>query len=796
MYQNINKIYHAAIYVRLSKEDGDISSSAKLESNSISNQKALILDFLKDKKDIEVVSVRVDDGYSGSNFERPAFQAMLEDIRRGIVDCVVVKDLSRFGREYIDSGKYIERLFPALGVRFIAINDNYDSLKGKNQADEIIIPFKNLINDAYCRDISIKIRSNLEIKRKKGECVTPFVAFGYRKTKTDKHKLEIDPSAGSVVQDIFKMKLRGMSQDAIANRLNELGILSPFEYKISSGSHYETGFRQKEQALWSSVTVRRILENEVYIGNLVQGKRTTPNHKVKQTYVKPEDDWIRIEKNHEPLVSDRDFEIVQRLLGMDTRTSPDQKQVYLLSGIAVKDLSRLGRNYVETSNYIERVFPFFHVRFLAVTDDFDSFREGVDLTVPLKNIINEFYSKDLAKKSSSAKKALWKKGKFTSAWEPYGYRKSEEDHHQLIVDEEAAEHLKSIFSMYMDGRNYSDIARQLNKDGVLSPTLQRKFYKTGEKPLPESKPWNNYEVKRVLQDVHCTGDSVFGKYQQSVFQGNKQRNRPESEWVHVENTHEGIIDRELFQQVQSKIQEYTEAYKKKHQQNNGAIRNHNFYTGKIWCGGCGNRMTLSRERNGTFFYICGANTNHKSGGKQCKGHRVRKEYVDDDVLRLIQTHMKTVLDTEKMIREMNTASKNQTQYLLLDKEVGKLRLELSRISKRKSDLYEDYSERLITEEEYIQFSRIYSNEIENIKSRLDTVLAAQVRYSQDYHIEEGWGNVIHTYMSKRKLTKEMADAFVESIIIHGKYDYEIKLVYDDQFADLQKLKKEKEAQSR
>ena len=168
--------------------------------------------------------------------------------------------------------------------------------------------------------------------------MTPFVAFGYRKTKTDKHKLEIDPSAGGVVQDIFKMKLQGMSQDAIANRLNELGILSPFEYKISSGSRYETGFRQKEQALWSSVTVRRILENEVYIGNLVQGKRTTPNHKVKQTYVKPEDDWIRIEKNHEPLVSDRDFEIIQRLLGMDTRTSPDQKQVSKTSFISKRSL--------------------------------------------------------------------------------------------------------------------------------------------------------------------------------------------------------------------------------------------------------------------------------------------------------------------------------------------------------------------------------------------------------------------------------------------------------------------------
>ena len=170
--------------------------------------------------------------------------------------------------------------------------------------------------------------------------------------------------------------------------------------------------------------------------------------------------------------------------------------------------------------------------------------------------------------------------------------------------------------------------------------------------------------------------------------------------------------------------------------------------------------------------------------------------MDEDVLRLIQSHMKNVLDTEKMIREMNSASRNQTQYLLLDKEVGKLRRELSRISKRKSDLYEDYSERLITEEEYMQFSRIYSNEIENIKSRLDAVLTAQVRYSKDYHIEEGWGKVIHTYMSKRKLTKEMVEAFVDSIIIHGKYDYEIKLVYDDQFAELQKIMKEKEAQSR
>ncbi len=333
--KQFKKIYHAAIYVRLSKEDGDVAGASKAESNSISNQKELIRDFLKDKEDIVVVSERVDDGYSGSSFERPSFKLMLEDIKKGVVDCVVVKDLSRFGREYIDSGRYIERLFPALGVRFIAVNDGYDSLEGKDQSDEIIIPFKNLINDAYCRDISVKIRSHLEVKRKNGEFIGSFAPYGYQKDEGCRNRLVVDPVAAGVVRDIFRMKLHGMSQDAIAGRLNDMGVLSPMEYKSASGSNYQTGFKTGERALWSSVTVRRILENECYIGNLVQGRQTTPNHKVKKSVVKPEKDWVRIEKNHEAVVSDRDFAIVQRLLGMDTRMSPEQSEVYPLAGMVV-----------------------------------------------------------------------------------------------------------------------------------------------------------------------------------------------------------------------------------------------------------------------------------------------------------------------------------------------------------------------------------------------------------------------------------------------------------------------------
>ena len=257
---NSKKIYQAAIYVRLSKEDGDVATVGKRESNSISNQKDLIKNFLKDKKDIVVVSERVDDGYSGSNFERSAFQMMLEDIKKGIVDCVVVKDLSRFGREYIDAGKYIERLFPALGVRFIAINDHYDSLEGKSQADEIVIPFKNLINDAYCRDISIKIRSHLEVKRKNGEYIGAFTPYGYQKDSDNKNKLVIDVYAAGIVKEIYRMKLSGMSQTAIANALNKQGVLSPMEYKHSLGIRIQDNFKTHEQAEWSAMSVKESLK--------------------------------------------------------------------------------------------------------------------------------------------------------------------------------------------------------------------------------------------------------------------------------------------------------------------------------------------------------------------------------------------------------------------------------------------------------------------------------------------------------------------------------------------------------
>lgn len=333
--------YNACIYARLSRDDGD-----KLESDSIINQKALIRDFLSKHPEIHAVSEKTDDGYSGVNFDRPAFQEMMEDIRSGKINCVVVKDLSRFGRNYIEAGNYIERVFPFLGVRFIAINDNYDSLD-RNQSDSLIIPFKNLINDAYCKDISVKIRSQLEIKRKKGQFIGAFAAYGYLKDEEDHNKLVVDTYASEIVRAIFKWKMQGMSQGRIANKLNMQGVLCPMEYKLSLGMKVQTNFRVHKKALWSSKTVTRILTNEIYTGVLVQGKVGTPNYKIKKIMPRDEADWIRVE-GVIPVIVDRDvFDSVQMILAKDIRIAPEEDVVYPLSGFV--KCADCGQNMVRKS---------------------------------------------------------------------------------------------------------------------------------------------------------------------------------------------------------------------------------------------------------------------------------------------------------------------------------------------------------------------------------------------------------------------------------------------------------------
>ena len=328
-----DKTYHAAIYLRLSQEDGDISVSDKNESNSISTQRDLIQAFLRKQADILYEAEFCDDGYTGTNFDRPGFNKMMEAVREKRVDCIIVKDLSRFGRDYIESGKYIQKIFPMLGVRFIAINDGYDSADTENQSNDFVLPFKNLINDSYCRDISIKSRSNLEVKRRNGEFVGNFTVFGYMRSPDDKHKLIVDEEAAVVVRNIFNWKQEGWNAQQIANHLNKLHFPSPMEYKRKCGHNYRTSFKTKTVAQWSAVAVLRILKNPVYTGVLEQGKTTTPNYKVKTRIVKDESKWTRIENAHEAIITPAQFELVQTVLGLDTCRAEGQDEIYPFSGM-------------------------------------------------------------------------------------------------------------------------------------------------------------------------------------------------------------------------------------------------------------------------------------------------------------------------------------------------------------------------------------------------------------------------------------------------------------------------------
>lgn len=333
MKSQVYQTYDAAIYVRLSKDDTNISQvSNKTESDSIANQKKFIIEFLSDKPDIHIVDTFTDDGYSGSDFNRPGFIQMFEQINKGKIKCVIVKDLSRLGRNYIETGRYVERIFPSLGVRFISINDHYDSIN-RNDLDSFIIPFHNLVNDAYLRDTSIKIRSHLDIKRKQGEYTGNFVTYGYRKKEENHNKIEIDECAAVVIKDIFDMKLRGMNQQKIADYLNNHGILSPMEYKVSKGIKINANFKLFSKAKWSPIAVSRILTNPIYIGVLEQGKTTTPNYKIKKRMQKSREEWICIDGNHPPIISKDIFETVARIMENDTRTPPYSKYLHTFSGM-------------------------------------------------------------------------------------------------------------------------------------------------------------------------------------------------------------------------------------------------------------------------------------------------------------------------------------------------------------------------------------------------------------------------------------------------------------------------------
>lgn len=309
MYSEINdpKDYRAALYIRLSKED-----ESEGTSQSVTNQRSLLEEFVR-KHRLQVYDTYIDDGWSGTNFDRPAFQRMVTDIEAKRVNMVITKDLSRLGRDYIMTGHYMERYFPEHRVRYISLLDGIDT--GVESSANDITPFRAIMNDMYAKDISKKIKSVKRDKQRKGEFIGGKPAYGYRMHPTEKNRIVIDERAAPIVRRIFAMALDGVSCRKIAAALNDEKIPPPAVY---CGWH--TGRRGPYTGLWSSERISDMLQNETYIGSMVQGRQVKISYKSKKCLHQARENWVVVENTHEPLIDGESFRKVQLLVESRKRT--------------------------------------------------------------------------------------------------------------------------------------------------------------------------------------------------------------------------------------------------------------------------------------------------------------------------------------------------------------------------------------------------------------------------------------------------------------------------------------------
>ena len=322
--------WKAAIYIRLSREDGSD------ESYSVTNQRQRLsayFDSIAAEEGMYLTDVYIDDGYTGTDSNRDNFQRLLRDLDEGRVNCIIVKDLSRLSRNDWECKRYLQHLFVVKDVRFISLElPRLDSYKRPDEIYDLGVTMQSAYNENHCRETSIKVRGTLDAKRRAGEFIGAFAPYGYEKDPADKHKLIVDSEAAQIVRDVFHWFVReGMSKVGIVKRLAALGVPSPAAYKRQKGMNYQSPLL-KGEPLWSAQAVAQMLSNRVYIGHMVQGRQKVKSYKVHTRVKVPEEEWFIKENTHEPIIDEAFFAQAQRLLQRDTRTAPNAERLYPFSG--------------------------------------------------------------------------------------------------------------------------------------------------------------------------------------------------------------------------------------------------------------------------------------------------------------------------------------------------------------------------------------------------------------------------------------------------------------------------------
>lgn len=434
--------------------------------------------------------------------------------------------------------------------------------------------------------------------------------------------------------------------------------------------------------------------------------------------------------------------------------------------VLVKDLSRLGRNYLESGEYIEKVFPFFGIRFIAINDRVDTYERPVDISVQLKNMANEMYAKDISKKICSTMKTLQEQGKFVGSQPPYGYRRKADDKYSLEIDPETAPHVREMFQKILDGYTVHTIALQFNERGIPSPGRYKYDKGIVKHEKYKNSVWFFTTMRRILSDPIYLGWIQNGKYQSHFHKGGDKCVRvPKEEWITIKGVHEPIIEEEVFNEVQ-KILEGKKAanagrYNTKHNKDS-------ILRGKLICGECGKSMSLrKKESHGKkqLWYICPMHEHYNS--KYCVKKGVKKEQMEGLVLTLIKNQMEVFVEAQKLIQSLNHHATGKGKYEIYLSQIKNTEKQIAHYTELKANLYQDYAEGLLTEEDYVTVGQDYGRKVDDLKIFLADLQKEADKYVPEYVGSEKWNTLINKYYTQEELSRDMVEAFVERITVYN-----------------------------
>ncbi len=454
--------------------------------------------------------------------------------------------------------------------------------------------------------------------------------------------------------------------------------------------------------------------------------------------------------------------------------------------IIVKDLSRLGRNYLESGEYIEMVFPFFRCRFISVTDRFDTKYQQADISVQLKNMANEMYAKDISRKICSTMRTIQDQGKFSGSRAPYGYRLDPADKHHLIIDEETAPIVKQLFELLAEGNTVHFVATTMNANGIPSPG--RLLYERGIASTDHFKnsKWYMQTVRRILQDEIYLGWMVSGKFRSTYHSTGKKGSQPvpREEWIVTKGTHEPIVTEELF----NKVQEYFVRMKEEHGQTavyNSKSKKASIFKGHLRCGECGQAMFLRNKHSHgkvTAWYYCALHENYNSS--YCVKKAVKKQDVEDIALKLIRTQIKLFTDAREMIIALNKKESSKTKHRIYSDQIRNVKKQIEKYMSLKASLYEDFASGVLSQSDYISMGQEYAQKADELRIFLAELEKEAQKYSQTYAMNGSWAQIIEQYQNVETLTEEMIDAFIDEMILYNNGHVEVKFRFKDELDEV------------